>query len=198
MAVTRTGWLVIAVIFVLFAIPVAVVAANPSISPLTTGIRIAGLTGFVALAGAMIMTPFLPEIYRNFGRPFLRIHHLFAVAGIILVTLHPVLLAIRVMTVAVFLPAFGSLYEFFALGGRLALILMYGALAGVFLRAAIPAGWRALHALMWVVLVLALLHGMLIGTDFREPLMGALFTTLTIAALGAFFAKRIKRRRTAV
>ena len=198
MAVTRTGWLVIAVIFVLFAIPVAVVAANPSISPLTTGIRIAGLTGFVALAGAMIMTPFLPEIYRNFGRPFLRIHHLFAVAGIVLVTLHPVLLAIRVMTVAVFLPAFGSLYEFFALGGRLALILMYGALAGVFLRAAIPAGWRALHALMWVVLVLALLHGMLIGTDFREPLMGALFTTLTIAALGAFFAKRIKRRRTAV
>lgn len=198
MAVTRTGWLVIAVIFVLFAIPVAVVAANPSISPLTTGIRIAGLTGFVALAGAMIMTPFLPEIYRNFGRPFLRIHHLFAVAGIVLVTLHPVLLAIRVMTVAVFLPAFGSLYEFFALGGRLALILMYGALAGVFLRAAIPAGWRALHALMWVVLVLALLHGMLIGTDFREPLIGALFTTLTIAALGAFFAKRIKRRRTAV
>lgn len=198
MAVTRTGWLVIAVIFVLFAIPVAVVAANPSISPLTTGIRIAGLTGFVALAGAMIMTPFLPEIYRNFGRPFLRIHHLFAVAGIILVTLHPVLLAIRLMTVAVFLPAFGSLYEFFALGGRLALILMYGALAGVFLRAAIPAGWRALHALMWVVLVLALLHGMLIGTDFREPLIGALFTTLTIAALGAFFAKRIKRRRTAV
>ena len=198
MPVTRTGWLVIAVIFVLFAIPVAVVAANPSISPLTTGIRIAGLTGFVALAGAMIMTPFLPEIYRNFGRPFLRIHHLFAVAGIVLVTLHPVLLAIRVMTVAVFLPAFGSLYEFFALGGRLALILMYGALAGVFLRAAIPAGWRALHALMWVVLVLALLHGMLIGTDFREPLIGALFTTLTIAALGAFFAKRIKRRRTAV
>jgi len=198
MAVTRTGWLVIAVIFVLFAIPVAVVAANPSISPLTTGIRIAGLTGFVALAGAMIMTPFLPEIYRNFGRPFLRIHHLFAVAGIILVTLHPVLLAIRLMTVAVFLPAFGSLYEFFALGGRLALILMYGALAGVFLRVAIPAGWRALHALMWVVLVLALLHGMLIGTDFREPLIGALFTTLTIAALGAFFAKRIKRRRTAV
>jgi hypothetical protein len=169
MAVTRTGWLVITVIVVLFAIPLAVVAANPSISPLTTGIRIAGLTGFVALAGA-----------------------------IILVTLHPVLLAIRVMTVAVFLPAFGSLYEFFALGGRLALILMYGALAGVFLRAAIPAGWRALHALMWVVLVLALLHGMLIGTDFREPLIGALFTTLTIAALGAFFAKRIKRRRTAV
>jgi predicted ferric reductase len=198
MAVTRTGWLVITVIFVLFAIPLAVVAANPSISPLTTGIRIAGLTGFVALAGAMIMTPFLPEIYRNFGRPFLRIHHLFAVAGIILVTLHPVLLAIRLMTVAVFLPVFGSLYEFFALGGRLALILMYGALAGIFLRASIPAWWRGLHALMWVVLVLALLHGMLIGTDLREPIIGALFTTLTIVALGAFFAKRIQRRRTAV
>jgi predicted ferric reductase len=197
MAVTRTGWLVITVIIVLFAIPLAVVAANPSISPLTTGIRIAGLTGFVALAGAMIMTPFLPEIYRNFGRPFLRIHHLFAVAGIKLVTLHPVLLAIRLMTVAVFLPVFGSLYEFFALGGRLALILMYGALAGIFLRASIPAWWRGLHALMWVVLVLALLHGMLIGTDLREPVIGALFTTLTIAALGAFFAKRIQRRRTA-
>jgi predicted ferric reductase len=198
MAVTRTGWLVITVIIVLFAILLAVVAANPSISPLTTGIRIAGLTGFVALAGAMIMTPFLPEIYRNFGRPFLRIHHLFALTGIILVTLHPVLLAIRLMTVAVFLPVFGSLYEFFALGGRLALIFMYAALAGVFLRAAIPAWWRGLHALMWVVLVLALLHGMLIGTDLREPIIGARFTTLTLAALGAFFAKRIQRRRTAV
>lgn len=198
MAVTRTGWLVITVIIILFAIPVAVVAANPSISPLTTGIRIAGLTGFVALAVAMIMTPFLPEIYRNFGRPFLRVHHLFAAAGLVLVTLHPVLLAVRLMTVAVFLPAFGSLYEFFALAGRPAFILMYVAMAGIFLRSAIPAWWRGLHALMWVVLVLSLIHGMLIGTDFREPIIGALFTTLTIAALGAFFAKRIKRRRTAV
>lgn len=198
MPVTRTGWLVIAAITVLFAIPIGVVAANPSLSPYTTGIRVAGLTGFIALAVAMIMTSFLPEIYRNFGKPFLRVHHIFAAAGIILVTLHPVFLAIRLMALTVFLPAFGSLYEFFALGGRLALILMYMALAGVFLRAAIPAWWRGVHALMWVVLVLALIHGILIGTDFREPLVAALFVTLTIAAGGAFFAKRIQRMRTAV
>jgi predicted ferric reductase len=198
MTVTRTGWLVITAIMFLFSLPVAIVAGNPSISPLATGIRIAGLTGFIALAVAMITTPFLPEIYRNFGRPFLRVHHFSAAAGLILVTLHPVLLAIRLMTAQVFLPAFYSLYEFFALGGRPALILMYVALAGIFLRAAIPAWWRGLHALMWAVLVLSLIHGMLIGTDFQEPLVWALFTTLTIAALGAFVAKRIQRRRTAV
>ena len=53
-------------------------------------VRLFGLYGYLFLAIATLTTPFLKEVTQAFGRPFLRVHHVFSVLGLILITLHPV------------------------------------------------------------------------------------------------------------
>jgi methionine sulfoxide reductase heme-binding subunit len=192
MAVTRNGYLFLCSIALLLVISGSVVAISPSPSLFTSGIRFAGLTGFVLLAVAAIMTPWSREIYRNFGTSFGKFHHIFAVSGLILITLHPVFLAIRLMTASVFLPRFSSIQEFLFLAGRPSLILLYIALAGILLRRYMPMYWRFFHALIWVALMLGIIHGDLIGTDMKNPVIFILFNGLAVIAVGAFILKRLK------
>ena len=195
MAVTRNGYLLLGIIAVLLIISGVVVGINPSPSPFTSGIRFAGLAGFILLAIASIMIPWSREIYRNFGTSFVKFHHIFAVSGLILITLHPVLLAIRLMNVSVFLPRLDSFQEFLPIAGRPALILIYIAVTGVLLRRVIPLYWRAVHALIWIALILGIIHGDLIGTDMKNPVIFLLFNGLAVTAIGAFVLKRLKGGR---
>ena len=195
MGITRKGYFFLGIIAALLIISGLSVGVNPSPSPFTSGIRFAGLAGFVLLAVAALMTPWSREIYRNFGASFGKFHHIFAISGLVLITLHPVLLAMRLMNASVFLPWFGSFQEFLALAGRPALILMYLAVAGVLLRRCIPSYWRVVHALIWVALILAIIHGDLIGTDMKNPSLFLIFNGLAVVAVGAFVLKRVKRRQ---
>jgi len=194
MAVTRNGYLVLGIIAILLFISVTVVAKNPSLSLFTSGVRVAGLAGFVLLAVAAIMTPWSRDIYRNFGTSFVTFHHIFGISGLILITLHPVFLAIRLMNASVFLPRFTPFYDFLVFAGRPALILIYIAVAGILLRRFIPAYWRAVHALIWVALILGIIHGDLVGTDMENPVIFILFNGLAVIAVGAFLVKRLKGR----
>jgi len=49
------------------------------------------------------------------------------------------------------------------------------------------------HGLMYVVLLFAVVHGNLIGTDFENPVIWVLFNTLFALAVAAFFLKRWQR-----
>jgi methionine sulfoxide reductase heme-binding subunit len=192
MAVTRNGYLFLGVIASFLLISGFIVGINPSPSPFTSGIRFAGLAGFVLLAVAAIITPWSREIYRNFGTSFVKFHHIFALSGLVLITLHPVFQAIRLMNVSVFLPWFGSFQEFLILAGRPSLILIYISVAGVLLRRFIPLYWRGVHALIWVALILGIIHGDAIGTDMNNPAMFLIFNGLAVVAAGAFVLKRVK------
>lgn len=192
MTVTRKGYLFLGIIIILLLISGTVILLNPSPSPFTSGIRFAGLAGFILLAVAAIMTPWSKEIYRNFGISFVKFHHLFALSGLILITLHPVLLAIRLMRASVFLPRFDSFQEFLVLAGRPSLILIYIAVAAILLRRFIPVYWRFFHALIWVALILGIIHGDLIGTDMQNPVIFLLLNGLMVVAIGAFILKRLK------
>lgn len=194
MTLTRNGYLILSAVALLLLISAAAVASNPSPVPLTNGIRLAGLAGFVLLAVAAAMTPFSRDIYRTCGKSFLVFHHAFAICGLILITLHPVFLAVRVMNPAVFLPVFSPFTDFLALAGRPSLILIYVALAGILLRRAIPGYWRVVHGLIWVALILGIIHANLIGIDMSNPVIFFIFNGLTVVALGAFVAKRMQRR----
>jgi hypothetical protein len=195
MGITQKGYFFLGIIAALLIISGLSVGVNPSPSPFTSGIRFAGLAGFILLAVAALMTPWSREIYRNFGASFGKFHHIFAISGLVLITLHPVLLAMRLMNASVFLPWFGSFQEFLVLAGRPALILIYLAVAGVLLRRCIPSYWRAVHALIWVALILAIIHGDLIGTDMKNPSLFLIFNGLAVVAVGAFVLKRVKRRQ---
>lgn len=197
MTLTRYGYVLLCTVALLLITSVAAVAANASVAPLSNGVRIAGLTGFVLLAVAATMTPFSRDIYRLCGRSFLAFHHGFAASGLVLITLHPVFLAIRVMNPAVFLPIFSPFRTFLLMAGRPALILIYVALAGILLRRAIPGYWRVVHGLVWVALILGIIHGNLIGIDFANPVIFVIFNGLAAIAVGALVLKRVQRRATA-
>jgi hypothetical protein len=71
--------------------------------------RLLGLYGFLFLGVATLMTPFLAEVTRAFGKPFLKVHHTFSAIGIASITLHPVFNAVQRLSFAVFVPRFGGL-----------------------------------------------------------------------------------------
>ena len=195
MALSRNGYILACLLTLLYIAVTASVLISPSLSTIATGVRLAALLGLLSLSIAVVMTPFLADISRLFGKPFLKVHHLFAAAGLLFATIHPVLLAIALVDITVFLPLFGSLYEFLATGGRLALIALWFAFGAVLFRAAIPKYWRPIHALMYLVILLAVIHGNLIGTDFSSPFILVLFNGLAVLCVGVFIVKRVQRRK---
>ncbi len=145
--------------------------------------------GFLGLAVATIMTPFIKELYQKYGLKFLKIHHFFGISGLVFITLHPVLLAFEAASLTVFLPNFESWRLFWLLGGRPALILIYVSLVGVFLRKKFDQ-WRGIHALMYGALLLGYVHGAMIGTYFHTMTIGLTFTVLFLGVIVSFILKR--------
>lgn len=160
--------------------------------PLQMAERLFALYGLLMLSIATIMTPFLKEIKKIFGEPFIRVHHVFAILGIVFATAHPIVFAIDVMSILVFLPRFDSWYVFWSLGGRLAIYILYFAAIIALLRRGIKTYWRPMHALMYIVLFLAIVHGNLIGTDFQNLAVMVIFNLLFAVSMVAFVLKRVQ------
>lgn len=195
MSLTRAGILLaMAMAVVYIAVTLQALLAVPE-EPLRFLVRLFGLYGYLSLGIAVIMTPFLRDILRVFGAPFLSVHHALAVFGLLFPTLHPVALALRVMNLTVFIPVFDSWTAFWALAGRPAFFLLYIGLAAALLRTRIPQYWRWLHGLMYVVFILVYPHAVLIGTDLETPWIFGLFTALFFGVILTFFIKRIQRLR---
>ena len=153
-------------------------------------IRFGALLGFTSMFIATMMTPFVVQLYKIFGKPFIKIHHLYSFTGLILITLHPVAFAISVVDITVFVPDFSSWYGFWSLGGRLALILIYIAVLAALLRKNVTKYWRIIHALNYVALFLAYIHGVLIGSDFQNISILIIFTVMIILSFGVLIFKR--------
>ena len=153
-------------------------------------IRFGALFGFTSMFVATMMTPFAVQLYKIFGKPFIKMHHIYSIAGLVLITLHPVAFAIFKLDITVFLPDFSSWYGFWSLGGRLALLLIYIAVIGALLRKKFMKNWRYLHALNYVALFLAYIHGILIGTDFQNLGILIIFTIMIILSFSVLLFKR--------
>jgi predicted ferric reductase len=177
--------------FILFGTAVSIVAYMvDSNNPWSLAVRLLALNGFIALSIATIMAAFLKEVTLFFRKPFTRIHHYFAAAGLVLITLHPITLSIRFLNPAVFLPNLSSIYQFLFFGGRQALILIFIAIVAVLLRKRIVLYWRWFHALMYIALFFGVVHANLSGTDFENPGILVVFNGLFAAAVAAFALKR--------
>ena len=136
------------------------------------------------------MTPFLKEITLFFKKSFTKIHHYFAAAGLLLITLLPVIVFVQTSDPTIFLPNFESPYLFFFFGGILALILIYVAFVAVLLRRKILYYRRLLHMLMYLALLIGIVHANLRGTDFQSIYITIIFVALFAGALAAFAVKR--------
>lgn len=153
-------------------------------------IRFGAIFGFTSMFIATMMTPFVVQLYKIFGKPFVKIHHIYSIMGLILITLHPVAFAISVVDITVFIPDFSSWYGFWSLGGRLALILIYIAVLGALLRKKITKYWRIIHIFNYIALFLAYVHGVLIGTDFQNLGILIIFTIMIILSFSVLIYKR--------
>lgn len=194
---TRAGAVAAGAIVVVFLAVATVVAGLPNPTPVTLGIRIAALWGLLAMGIAALMTPFLAEVRRAFGSPFLRVHHAFAGFGLAAITLHPVLVAVRSSSLLVFIPTLPFLDSYAINAGRVALPLIYVAVIGALVRARF-AEWRYFHLVIYLGFLFGLLHGTFMSQFFFENLfLTALFLGLGVAVVGAFVAKRWQRRKRA-
>jgi len=191
---TRAGAIAAALIVVVFLALAVIVADLPTTTPVTLGIRLASLWGLLAMAIAALMTPFLAEIRRAFGSPFLRVHHVFAAFGLAAITLHPVLVAARSASLLVFIPTSPLLEGYVINAGRVALPLIYVAVLGAVIRNRFGE-WRYFHLVIYLALLLGLIHGALISRFFfGNPFLAVLFLGLGVAIAGAFVLKRWQRR----
>ena len=179
----------IAVLAVVIAVLFLPSALEADLSRLA--IRFFGLYGYMFLSTAVLLTPFLREVTQAFGKPFLKVHHSFAVLGVVFITLHPVFNAIERLSLSVFVPRFDSWTLFWLLAGRPAFILIYVAVFAAFLRVKAP-NWRAFHALMYLVLFFGIAHAYLIGNDFQNLGILLIFIALFIATLVGFAFKRYR------
>lgn len=190
MTFSRGGYLAGAAILAIFIIVTALVLSAPgSGDPSRLLMRLFGLYGYLSLSIASILTLYLRDIYKLFGKPFLKVHHAFAAFGLATITLHPVILAVRIASPRIFIPDLSGWTGFWINAGRPALIVIYVALAAVLLRNRIPTAWRPLHVLMVAALAFAIVHANLIGTDFQYASIAFLYNGLFAVVIGAIIVK---------
>ncbi len=176
---------------IIFGLAVSLLAFSMGSSNLLTlTIRLFALNGYIALSIAAIMTLFLKEITLFFKKSFTKIHHYFAAAGLLLITLHPIAVLIQTLDPNVFLPNFESPYLFFFFGGIIALPLIYVAFAAGLARKKIVAYWRPFHMLMYLALFIGLVHANLRGTNFQNISIQIIYDVLFVGVLTAFVLKR--------
>ena len=130
------------------------------------------------------------QVYRVFGRPFIKVHHILSVTGLVLVTLHLFGVAVDAVSPSVFLPRFDSWVAFLELGGCPAWYLIAVASLVAVLRKTIGRNWRAIHFLNYVAFLLATVHAIMIGTDFQHTIVKAVPVALALVLVAIFIHKR--------
>jgi DMSO/TMAO reductase YedYZ heme-binding membrane subunit len=153
-------------------------------------IRGTALLGYLALFLATLSSIYMRQMFQFFGRPFIKVHHTLSVSGLILVTLHPLGVAIASSSWRAFLPKFDSLTVFLKLGGRPAWYLIGAAALAAVWRKSIGQNWRWIHALNYVAFLLGTIHAIMIGTDFVSPVMRVIAGAMGAIVVGAFVQKR--------
>jgi methionine sulfoxide reductase heme-binding subunit len=154
----------------------------------------AALLGYQTLFLSIVSSAYVRQMLRWFGRPFLRVHHLAAIAGLALITLHPIAVSVEFASGRYWLPQFGSLHQFFQYGGAVAFYLfVLAALIAVY-RKAFGSRWLALHAATYLAFLFATVHAVLIGEDFSSPVMKVVAAAM-IVVVALVAVRRYQGRR---
>ncbi|MDQ1278859.1 MAG: hypothetical protein QG670_119 [Thermoproteota archaeon] len=192
MSLTRAGAIFIVSIFLFNLIVSIFTYSNVVFGSFDLILRLLALNGFFLLSITSIMSAFIKEIYKALGKPFLRVHHVFAAIGLTLITLHPIVYVIQTLNLRVFLPNLGSITDFFTMGGSVALILIYVSFTVALLMKRIPKYFRKIHQLVIVALFFAVIHANLLGVDFSSIPLRITYDILFLATVGAYILKRYR------
>jgi sulfoxide reductase heme-binding subunit YedZ len=185
----KTWYLVLIGIVALILVS-GLISLRPRGTPLNWLIRGAALMGYLAVFLSVVSSAYMRQISRTFGRPFIKVHHVLSVTGLVLVTLHPLGAAIDAGNPRVFLPRFDSWVVFLELGGRPAWYLIAAASLAAVLRKTIGRNWRTVHLLNYVAFLLGTVHAVMIGPDFQHTIVKAVSVALALVIVVIFIQKR--------
>lgn len=185
---------------VVLAIAVILLLINSAGSLLGNLIRLFALTGYLLMFLAIVSTAYIRQMLKLFGRPFLRVHHYASIGSLVLVTLHPLSVAIQSSSLSVFVPNLSSVYSFFQRGGSVAWYLVVIATIAVILRQSLKQQWRTIHMLTYVTFWFATIHAILLGSNLQNVVMRvtAVFLALIVLAISIQKRQQAQRRRPAV
>lgn len=191
----QNTWILVACGALAFLLVGITLTLDTLYAPIDGFVRAGALLGYLCVFLTALSSNFMKELSGFFGRPFIKVHHLVAVPGLLALALHTVAAAWRAGSALVFRPRFDSAYTFFSLGGRPAFWFIAIASLTALLRAAIGKQWKLIHWLNYLAFFLGTAHAWLIGPNFQHPGVKAGAALLALVLLGVFIRKRLPRRR---
>lgn len=157
-------------------------------------IRGAALFAYQTLFVVILSTPYLREMVRFFGRPFIKVHHIATITALVLIILHPIGVAFRYGSAGVFVPTVSSISQFLANGGRADWYLLGIAALAAVTRNKWAKGWRTVHWLAYVAFLLITVHGLLLGSNLQFPAVRVVVLLMALAVVLTFGRKRMAGR----
>jgi hypothetical protein len=158
-------------------------------------IRTFALLGYLCVFAAAVSAIYMRELFRFFGRPFVKVHHAVTIAGLVLLALHG-LIAASSVGFQVLIPNLSSWRLFFTWGGPIALYLIgIASLTALWRTSGLRQQWRYLHWLNYLAFFLASVHAILLGSEFRSTAMRAIPILLALALVASFVLKRRQRAK---
>ena len=191
----RNTWLFGVVGVVLLVLVAIVVWLGPGGPALYRFIRVAALLGYSTVFLSILSSAYLRELVQLFGRPFIRVHHVISVTGLIVITAHPIAVAWQSGTLAVFVPKVSSLAGFLDWGGSVAWYLIGLAAVAALVRKSLKRSWRIIHYVNYLAFVLATVHAIRLGADVQQTYLMIITIVMALAVVAVFAQKRISKRR---
>ena len=191
----RRTWLLVVIGMAALIVVGGLVALRPNLKPLTWAIHTSAVLGYLCVFTAALSSIYMRELVRWFGRPFVKTHHVVTVTGLVLITLHPLGVALNFGSLSVFVQMATSVEDFFRWGGRWAWYLIGIASLVALFRTRLRNQWRYVHWLNYLACTLATVHAVLLGSDFQSTAMKVIPIVLALALVAVFVQKRLQRSR---
>jgi DMSO/TMAO reductase YedYZ heme-binding membrane subunit len=191
----RRTWLLVVIGIAALILVGGLVALRPNVKPLTWAIRTSAILGYLCVFVAALSSIYMRELVRWFGRPFVKTHHVVTVTGLVLITLHPLGVALNFGSLSVFVQGSTSLVDFFRWGGRWAWYLIGIASLIALFRLKLRNSWRYVHWLNYLAFFLASTHAALLGAEFQSTAMKVVPIVLSLVLVAVFVQKRLQRSR---
>jgi sulfoxide reductase heme-binding subunit YedZ len=157
--------------------------------------RAAALFGYGTLFVTILSREYMREMRKLFGKPFMTVHHILAVTGLVLVTLHPILMAMVMPDhLGEFVPRFDSLRTFLTFGGRAAIYLILIAALAAVMRRRLKDTWKVIHWLNYLAFVLVFIHSWLLGGNVSTSILKFVSPLMLLTVVVVFLRKWLARK----
>lgn len=188
----KSLWYMAAPFALVLLTTLALTSLNGLSADVHTATRLAGLLGYQLIFVAVLSSAFTRPLIRAFGRPFVTMHHLVAISGLVIIIVHPLLASIAWGDRSILRPRLDSWGSFVQWGGSPALDLLVIAVLGAVLRKRLKSVWPVVHALTFVAFVLATAHAA--TAPFTTDLQAAWARAIAWLLAGAAVAVLVLRR----